>query len=282
MRLDGGNNRGVPMDKEVKLIKKVKRLLKRLGCPRWLHHFGPKTYELYHHLAALLARHYCKGLSYRRVVKLLDLFGVVCPSKSALQYMAKRIPKWIWDKALQMTSGLRHYIIAIDGTGFSRTNPSYYYLRRIDGKMPKKYVKLTGALDTRTKKWCAASIRALPAHDLKDTKYLVDKANPNILVMDKAGDANWVHKYCRENGIEAHIPLRDYGKPRRGNMSYRMKAAKKFRRRTYHRREVIESGIGGIKRKSGTSVSSKCVKTIRADIYCMLINHNLFGSNLEF
>lgn len=265
------------MKKEERIENKVKHLIKRLGIPRWMHHYGPKTYELYEHLTGLLVRHYCKGMSYERTVNLLRMLGIICPSKSALQSTAKKISKWMWDKALEITSGIKHYIIALDGTGFSRTNPSYHYLRRIDGKIPRKYIKLTAALDTRNKKWCAAAVRILPRHDMKDAKYLLDKSRPNVLVADKAYDANWLHKYCYENGIEAHIPLKNYGKAKHHNFSYRRNAAKHFRLRTYYRRELIESGNSSIKRKSGASVSSKTCKTIRADIYCKLLSHNLLG-----
>lgn len=263
--------------KEVKLVNKVKRLLRRLGCPRWLHHFGPKTYEFYQHLAALLVRHYCR-LSYRRVADFLDSLGFTYPSKSALQYTAKKIPKSLWDNALKITSGNKHHIVAIDGTGLSRTNPSYYYLRRIDGKIPKIPVKLSIAVDTRTKKYCAAKIRVLPSHDIKDAKYLLSKLITNILVADKGYDADWLHRYCHERGIETHIPLRDYGKTNRNSFfSHRKKASRKFRLRTYHRREIVEAGFHSIKAKFGSSVSSKTAKTIRAEVYGGLLCHNLFG-----
>tara|TARA_Y100000310_G_scaffold234316_2_gene237234 strand:- start:321 stop:707 length:387 start_codon:yes stop_codon:yes gene_type:complete len=118
------------MKEKNKLINKVKGLLKKLGKPRWFSKYGPKKYEMYEHLSCLLIRHYCR-LSYRRVVKLLDLLGFVCPSKSALQYNAERISSWSWNKSLKVTSGVQHHIVAIDGTGLSRTNPNYYYLIRI-------------------------------------------------------------------------------------------------------------------------------------------------------
>lgn len=263
--------------REDKLVKKVKRLIKQLGGPRWLHHFGPKIYELYEHLLALLVRHYCKGMSYRRVVRLLDMLDVNCPSKSALQSTMSKLPKWLWDKALAITSGIKHHVVALDGTGFSRTNPSYHYLRRIDGKMPKKYVKLTAAFDTKRKKWCAAVVRVLPAHDMRDAKYLLEKTKPKIVVADKAYDSNKLHEYCYDNGIEAHIPLKNYGKPRFHRRSYRRKAAEHFRLRTYHRRELVEAGNGSVKRKSGSSVNSKTCKAIRGDVYCKLLSHNLLG-----
>jgi len=62
------------MKREERIQNKVKCLLRKLNAPRWLHHFGPKTYEFYMHLVALLIRSYCK-LSYRRIVKLLNLLG---------------------------------------------------------------------------------------------------------------------------------------------------------------------------------------------------------------
>lgn len=263
--------------KEVKLVNKVKRLLRRLGWPRWLHHFGPKKYEFYEHLVALLVRHYCR-LSYRRIANFLDSLGFICPSKSALQYTAKRIPKILWDNALKATSGNKHHIVAIDGTGLSRTNPSYYYLKRIDGKIPKIPVKLSISIDTRTKKYCSAKIRVLPSHDIKDAKYLLNKLKVNILVADKGYDADWLHKYCHERGIETHIPIRDYKKTKKNSyFSHRKKAARNFRLRTYHRREVVESGIKAYKGKYGSSVNSKTAKTIRAEVYGGLLCHNLFG-----
>ena len=267
------------MKREIKIVNKVKRLLRRLRCPRWLHHFGPKTYEFYEHVVALLVRFYCR-LSYRRAVKLLNLLGFTCPSKSALQYTADKIPKYLWDKLLELTSGVKHHIIAIDSTGISRRNPSYHYLKRINSKPPKKHVKLSIAFDTRTKKFCSAKIRVLPVHDVKDVNSLLKNLKFKILVADKGYDANFIHKNCLEKNIETHIPMRDFGtKIRHNHFSARRKAAKNFRWRTYHRRSLIESGNHSLKSKFGSSVNSKKATTIRSDVYGRLLCHNLFGLN---
>lgn len=262
------------MEKKNKLINKVKRLLRRLGCPRWLHHFGPKKYELLDHLAALLIRALCK-LSYRRVKQLLDMLDIKCPSKSALQYTSSKLDSRFWQRLLELTSGC-NYLIAIDSTCFARTNPSYYYLKRIDGKMPKMPVKLSAAFDTRKKKFCAAKVRVITRHDAKDVKHLVKISKPKVLVADKGYDANWLHNYCYENGIRAYIPMRQWGKPKHRNMSARMRAAKHFRLNMYHRRELIESAFSSIKRKFGSSVNSKKARTIRAEIYGRLVCQNIF------
>jgi hypothetical protein len=260
------------MKKEVKLVKKVKHLLKRLGCPRWLHHFGPKKYEFLHHLCALLVRFFCR-LSYRRIKQLFDLLGFICPSKSALNYTAQKLDSGFWQKILKITCG-NSYLIAIDSTGFSRTNPSYHYLKRIDGKIPKIPVKLSTAFDTRKKKFSAAKIRLLPAHDIKDAKQLLQKSKPRVFVADKAYDANWLHEYCKEKNIKAHIPIRKkYGKSRHKNLTARRQATKHFKIRTYHRRELAESANSSIKRKYGSNVNSKKVRTIRTEIYGRLTCH---------
>ncbi|MEM3126858.1 MAG: hypothetical protein QW331_02210 [Candidatus Woesearchaeota archaeon] len=44
------------MKKTERLIQKLKRLLRTAKQPRWLHHFGPKTYEFIEHLHALFIR----------------------------------------------------------------------------------------------------------------------------------------------------------------------------------------------------------------------------------
>lgn len=264
------------MAKENKLINKIKRLIRRLGCPRWLHHFGPKKYEFLEHLTALLVRAFCR-LSYRRIVQLFDLMGIRCPSKSALQYTAKKLTSAFWNKVLKVTCG-SSYLIAIDGTGLSRTNPSYHYLRRIDGKIPKVPVKLSIAYDTRKKKISAAKIRVLPSHDIKDVKNLLEQSKPKVFVADKAYDANWLHMYCNKNKIKAYIPIRKgYGKSKHKRMSARRQAAKHFKIRTYHRRELAESGMSSTKRKYGSSVSSKTVRTIRTEVYARLACHNIFS-----
>lgn len=263
------------MIKENKLIKKIKHLLKRLKCPRWLHHFGPKTYEFYEHFYALLIKRFCK-LSFRRTAQLFDLLGLRCPSKSALQYTAKKLNSPFWDKVLKTTTGSSH-LIAIDSTGLTATNPSYHYLRRIDGKMPKIPIKLSIAFDTRKKKFSAAKIRVLPAHDIRDIKSLLLKSKPKVVVADKAYDANWVHQFCAEHNIKPVIPIRKNGKPKHKNWSLRMKAAQKFNPRVYHRRELSESANSSYKKKFGASISSKTVRTIRTEVYSALTCHNLFG-----
>ena len=267
------------MKKEVKLINKSKRLIKRAGCPRWLHHYGPKKYEFWQHAVALLVKQECK-LGYRRVSRLLNWLGYVVPTYSALAKMMKRIPLPLWQRLLQATINSKTYIIAIDGTGISRPLPSPYYYKRIDRPYPVEIpLKLSIAIDTRTKKILALRLRAKRAHDIKDVKYLLNRLprKPCKLVADKAYDANWLHKLCQEKGIKTCIPKRNYGKDKHHRKTARKRAAKNFNMRTYGRREMVETVFSSMKRKFGPSVSSTTYAAQRAELYCRAIAHNIIS-----
>jgi len=163
------------MKKKAKLVNKVKRLLKRLGCPRWLHHFGPKKYEFWQHIVALFVKQECK-LGYRRVSRLLDYLGFNVPTYSALAKMVKRIPLVLWQNILKLTASFKTYIVYIDGAGMSRPLPSPYYYRRIDKPYPVEIpLKLSMAVDTKRKKIVILRLRSKTAHDIKDAKYLVNR-----------------------------------------------------------------------------------------------------------
>lgn len=260
------------MDKEVKLINKVKRLLKRLRCPRWMHHFGPKTYEFHQHIIALLLKEAFK-LSFRRVSRLLNMLGIQVPTYSALCKIRKRIPYFLWNKILQGTAVFDSNLVAVDSTGISRTNPSWHYIKRIDRKkLIKSYLKLSSFFDTRRKKFIALRLRAKPRHDIKDVGYLLKKrSNMKVLLGDTAYDAESLHKKAYKLGIKTVI------KPRKNVKRglYRKKQMKYYSERIYHRRSMIESGIGGLKRKYGSFVLARAISAQRAEICCRAIAYNL-------
>ena len=257
------------MNKQERLIYKVKRLLRRLGAPRWLHKYGPKKYELLHHVQALLVKAYSR-LSYRRTKTFFNMLGMRCPSKSSLQRTSAKLAGF-WQRILKATCP-NSYIVAMDATGFSRTNPSYHYLRRIDGKIPRIYIKMNAVFDTRKKKFLAAKVRVRPAHDVKDAKQLIKNIDAKIAVADKGYTSEELHEQAYNQGTLLMVPLRK--NIRRG--FYRKKHSKQFRTRTYYRRELIEAGFGALKRTLGASVSSRKARTIRSELLCRLACYNIF------
>ncbi len=197
--------------------------------------------------------------------------GIRYPKKSALQQTAAKLNKYFWNKILKLTCG-NSYLVAIDSTGFSRTQASYHYLYRIDSKFPQVPVKLSVSIDTRKKKFCCAKIRVLPAHDSRDAEFLLKKSKAKIGVLDKAYNSEDLYEFAFYKKILLMIPKKVNVK----KGFFRKKAEKLFNIRTYHRREIAESGNSSIKRKYGSSVSSKSIKTISTEIFARLVCHNLF------
>jgi hypothetical protein len=259
------------------LINKVKHLIKRVGLPRWLHRYGPKKYEFLDHAIAYIIKQECR-LGYRRVTKLLRGLGFKCPSPSALCMSFNKLPLRLWQLLLKASANNQLYIIAIDGTGISRPLPSPYYYKRIDKPYPVEIpLKLSIAVDTRTKKICSLRLRSKKAHDIKDAKYLINHlpSKPKKIVADKGYDAEWLHRFCKAKGIKAVIPARKKGKA--VHQRWSLRRMQKIKKNVYGRREIIESVFSAIKRKFGASVSSVKFSAQRAEMYCRAITHNIMA-----
>ena len=265
------------VEKQVRLVQKVKRLLRRAGQPRWLHRFGPKKYEFWQHMLALLVRQICQ-LSYRRVVRLLRDLGVVVPSYSALIKMACRLPAGFWQRVLAATRSGNVCVAAVDSTTFARSNPSYHYLRRIDQAGPAGVpVKANVLVDTRRKKIVSAYVRVLPRADPRDVPALLKKCHPKTLVADKGYDSEAVHEHCFERGIISMIPAR---KNVRSGF-YRRKQLRKFKLRVYHRREMSESKFSSVKRCYGSTIRCRRARAIKSELFTRFTASNIFSRALR-
>ena len=250
---------------------KIKRLLKKIKYPEFLHKFGPKTYKLENHISGLLTMQVCQ-LSLRRVKKISNLFGQKCPTYSALCKSRKRIPIKLWQKLLKLTAGLSSGKVGIDGTGFSKTNPSFHYIKRINSKNPKDYTKLSALLDLKTKKFLVMRIRTTPRHDMQDVKYLLKRISfVKTFYGDKGYCAEWLYEMCYWKGIQTFIPIKK--NIHRGY--FRKKQMKGWNKKEYNLRSNVEAGFSAIKRKYGGSVRAKKIEGIRTEIMCKGIAHNL-------
>jgi transposase len=265
------------MKEKNKLGNKVKRLLRKAGMPRFLHHFGPKTFELWQHIFALFFKTECR-LSYRRTVKLLKNLGFVVATKSTIQRYATKLDLPFWQMLLNKTIPSVLNLAAIDGTCLERTNASWHYIKRINGKPPRLGYKLS--ILSSKKKIICMRLRAKPAHDIMDAKYILSKAKlkPEILLMDKGYDAEWLHKHCHRRGINSIAPVR------KGIRSgfHRKRLFANFPQKLYNKRSsIVESMFHAIKQKFGASVSSKLIGPARTEVYCRAILHNVFLRMLE-
>lgn len=257
--------------KQNKISIKIKRLLKNLKLPEFLHRFGPKKYKLLDHVTSLLLGEVGQ-LSLRRVNKISNMFGQKCPTYSALCKSRKRIPIELWQKLLKLTAGLSSGKVAIDGTGFSKSNPSFHYLKRIDGSNPRNYTKLSAILDLETKKFLMMRIRTTPRHDMQDVKYLLKRIRDVEKFYGDGGyDAEWLHELCYWRGIQTYIPPRRNVKVNR----FRKMQMKNWDKKEYNLRSNVESGFSAIKRKYGGSVRARKIEGMRAEVLLKGIAHNL-------
>jgi len=257
--------------KRTNLTIKIKRLLIGIGFPKYLHRFGPKKFKLQDHIEALLLMEVCQ-LSLRRVEKISKLFGKNAPTYSALCKSRKRIPISLWEKLLKITAGLSSEEVAIDGTGFNKTNPSFHYIKRIDGQNPKNFAKLSATMDLKTKKFLAMRIRTSPRHDMQDVKYLLKRSGKiKNFYGDKGYSAEWLYELLFWKGVQTFIPSKKNVKMRR----FRKRQFGDYSDEQYRQRVLIECGFSCIKRKYGGSVRAKKIQGLRSEIYCKGIAHNL-------
>jgi hypothetical protein len=263
----------VSLLEEGRIIRKIKRLLKRAGYKEYLHKFGPKTYTFWMHFFCLLFKQATKK-GYRSASKFLRDLGFKSPTYSALCKKLRALTVRQLELLLQATNEFKGTIVAaVDGLYHSQTNPSFPYLKRVKKGMPRKTTQSVGVYDTRRKKWLAIKTRRNPIGEYK----LATKAMAKLLTIittlvgDKGFDINKFHKFCKEHNIKAIIPVKKG--VHRG--FYRNRARKFWRKRTYNRRSIIESGIGRNKKLYGGFLYSQLTIQQRKEVLLRMIADNL-------
>ena len=262
------------MKKENRLDTKIFRLFKKSRHPRFWHHFGPKKFETSVLCLGIIVKQVYR-LSYRRASKFLDEHFSISLHWTTLQKAAKRLPKNLWQSLLAATIETELVeVAAADGTGFSRTNPSHYFLKRIDRDGPiGRPVQAITLVDVNNRKFLSGNFYAKPRHEAQRIPYLHQKspATPDILLMDKAFDAEWLHQWLDENGTFAIAPVRKGC--RRGKHRKLMRDC--FDWNLYWQRNIVESLFSALKRLFGSTISSKHIKTQTAELFCRLIAYNI-------
>ena len=261
------------MKKKIELIQKVKHLLYKIKAPKRLHRFGPKLYELWQHVFALFVKAECK-FSYRRTTLFLRNLGFKVATKSTLQRYASKLKIPFWRSMFNLTIGNCSSIFSIDGTGLEKTRISQHYIKRIDSDYKfSKGFHFSIVVDNKSKIQ-GLRIRKNYGSDVKDIKLLYRNLinKPKIILMDKGYDAEWIHELFESAGIRSIAPTRKNA--RRG--FYRKKLIKDFPKKLYGKRNMVESIFHAFKQKYGSNIYSRNITSVRSEIYCKAILHNLF------
>jgi transposase len=261
------------MKKENKLINKIKHLLKRIGFPRWFHHFGPKKFCSWQLVLGLLIKEVFR-LSYRRAMKFLDEFYGVEMHWTTLQKFRKRIPLSVWQRLLAFTIEDPIEIAAIDGSSFQRSNPSAHYLKRIDRDSRTAIpIYFNAMVDVVRRKFVSVRHHAKKYGEIRDVSYLVNRCIQDIelILMDKAYDSEKLHRYLRDTGIFSIAPVKtNWAK---GQLRKQLKDC--FDYALYWQRNLVECLFSALKRLFGNTLRSLSARTQRAEIYMRMIAYNI-------
>ena len=262
------------MKKSKRLDRKIKRLFRSAGHPRWAHHMGPKKFQTWVLCLGLIVKQVYQ-LSYRRAMRFLDEFYGIKLHWTTLQKAAKRLPKMLWQSLLAATITVPTITLAAgDGTGFARSSPSNYYLRRIDQEFPVvRPIQLISLVDVKQRKFIASSIYAKPHGEAKriPTLHKQVPVDIEVLLLDKGFDAEWLHQWLDENGTFSVAPVRKGC--RRGR--HRKLLRDCFDWCLYWQRNIVESLFSALKRLFGSTLKCKHIRTQTAELFCRLIAYNI-------
>src|SRR3989338_8275018 len=198
------------MKKEKRLVNKIRRLIRQVGLPRFLHRFLPKKFLLWQLCLGLLIKEVFR-LSYRRAMKFLDEFYGIKLHWTTLQKFRKRVPLDIWQTLLKCTTNNSIAVAAIDGTSLQRNNPSMHYLKGIDReKNISVPIYINVMVDVIRRKFTAIRHHATKCGEVRDAYYLYEQSPSEIelIVMDKLYDSEKLHRFLRERGTYSVIPVK--------------------------------------------------------------------------
>lgn len=256
------------------LDKKAKRLRRQARLPKFLNWYGSKQHPLWQFLlASLVSATY--RLSWRRTAKFLREHYGICVHWTTLQKAIAKWPSWVWQALARASTGDGVCeLAAIDGTTFSRANPSEHYLHRIDreGSIGRP-VQDVALVDVYRRKFLAWRIRARPKGEKCDIPYLIRSSAMRIelVLMDKGFDSNPLHSWLRDNGIWSIAPVRKGCK--RGQ--YRKQLRDYFDYGLYWMRNIVEALFSAVKRLFGAHVRAQSWRTQYAELSARFIAYNI-------
>lgn len=243
--------------------------------PLYFHRFSKKTYGNFVYVFLHVYKERTKT-SYDRLRELSienglsRLLGIrTIPHKSNMSRFLEKIDKNLLKRLIRACARIVNIFESksvIDSTGFSLTSPSHYYLKRINGKSPKNFVKTSLLVDSRLKIVLNAEAHSKNSHDINDFIPLISEMSgvvKNILA-DKAYDSTNILEYCRVNNISPMIPAREWKNNRKGygaephiGGKLRKKMFENFDQKEYAQRNIVESINSAIKRTLGGFVGSR-------------------------
>jgi hypothetical protein len=178
-------------------------------------------------------------------------------------------------------AGKRRQAAAMDSTGLSGSTASEYFRTRKGGPC-RQWIKLSVVVWCSTLLPMAISVDAGPSNDRRQAATLLQQAQgvgrPSKLYADAGYDAEWIHQQCRgswkvESIIKALMQCADG--TRRGQWRSQM-SPEHLKQRGYGKRWAVESFFSALKRKVGSTLSSRKEPTQLAEAATKLLAYAIF------
>lgn len=262
------------MKKKETLKEKAFRLWKKAGLPKFLNKFGPKKTPAWEIFLCHL-EYTVHAPAWRRASSFMEDYHSTARHWTTWQKAIQKWPASVWDALAKASTGNKECeVAAIDGTGFSRTNASQHYLKRIDSEYKvKRHTQAVMMIDVKRRKFLSWRFRSVPKGEKCDVPYLIRQSPvvPDLVVMDKGFDSNPLHAWLRRQRILSIAPVRK--NCRKGK--YRKQLRDCFDYAQYWQRNLIECLIGVVKRLFGSHIRARHARMQRAELSAKLIAYNI-------
>jgi Transposase DDE domain. len=290
-------------DRIDQIIKVTDMVLEGLGIPKHSSEFSNRLYDDRLKIELLIVRQYL-DISFRELCTILPSLRVWngrCPDHSTLVKFSAKVGTMVLDRVLRSIAMMlcrTDMTVAVDSTGFSCSNASRHFVKRLKemnkdkkityaGSSVKGFSKTSLAVDTSSKMILACDCVDSDHADVKRMSYIVDDLvdggfKIKYIVADKGYDAEYVHADIRERlNAKAFIPIRKWEQARIETSKVRTTGFNRgmmkffFDKDVYDQRCQVETVNSMIKRKMGDTVYGKTELSRHKEILLRCIAHNI-------
>lgn len=272
-----------------KFSKITAKLCKKLKLPLYNSQYSNKIFTNQQKLFLLVYKEE-KHLTYRQLEE--DLYDSKIPEYLGL----KRIPRWttlqmfaktieanFMERLIRATANLVEQIgsiAGIDSTGMSLDTASQHYCKRIDRKnYAKGFLTLQALSDLDNQTVRAVRIHRKRMHDSRHLIPLWNKGKSTEIitfVADKGYDSENNLRHLYDNNVIPLISMKYMHLPRRKTGGRTRKLMKeRFDWGLYHQRSKCETIFSSIKRKYGSVLKCRTLKTQKIEILMKVLCYNI-------
>ncbi len=279
----------------IKFARACVAVCRHSRLPLFSSKYSKKLYKQYQHVCILLLMKR-ERKHYRTVTQLLEIIPELMhaiglerlPHYTTIQKFFRRLSMVLFERILAQTTRLFELsgIIAIDSTGFSSNHASRYFMmikyRRKKCVWKEAYIKNSITVDVVKQVVIASMSRKDKGHDMLDFVPLMKETAKTVgiktVIADKGYDSESNHVFVRTViGAKTVIPVRRLRKGTQ-NISgrFRKQMASNCDKRTYRKRQGIETVFFVMKAVFGDTVYSRSTQLQKKELKAVCVAYNLY------